>query len=67
MPFSLVETTLVPEILKPYKPGHQLTIIRIRPRRSVVHENTRPCTGGHVLSYDLSIDSPKTLIWTMVA
>jgi len=60
MPFSLVETTLVPEILKPYKPGHQLTVIRIRPRRWV--ENTRPRTGGHVLSYDLSIDSPKTLI-----
>ena len=54
MPFSLVKTTIVPEILKPQKPGHQLTVIRIRPRRSVVHENTRPRNGGHVLSYDLT-------------
>jgi hypothetical protein len=70
MPFSLVETTIVPEILKPQKPGHQLTVIRIRPRRSVVHENTRPRTGGHVLSYDLAIDSPQNLIglwWREIA
>ncbi len=63
MPFSLVETTLVPEILKPYKPGHQLTVIRIGPRRSVVHENTQPRTGGpRALVCDLETDSPQNLI-----
>jgi colanic acid/amylovoran biosynthesis glycosyltransferase len=41
LPFSFEETYIVPEILELQRRGHRVTVIPIRPRRAVFHEDAR--------------------------
>ena len=41
LPFSFGETYIVPEILEVQRRGHRVTVIPIRPRRPVIHEDAR--------------------------
>lgn len=44
MPFGVDEAFIVPEILELQKRGHQVTVIPLRPCRSVFHEDARALT-----------------------
>jgi colanic acid/amylovoran biosynthesis glycosyltransferase len=44
LPLSFGETFIVPEILELQKRGHRVTVIPIRPRRPVAHEDARRLT-----------------------
>jgi glycosyltransferase involved in cell wall biosynthesis len=55
MPFSLDETFIIPEILELQKNGHQVTVIPIRPLRTVFHEEARVLTTINQPVISLSI------------
>jgi glycosyltransferase involved in cell wall biosynthesis len=44
LPFSLEETWIVPEILEFQKRGHRVTVVPIRPRRAVFHDDAQLLT-----------------------
>jgi colanic acid/amylovoran biosynthesis glycosyltransferase len=48
LPFSLGETYIIPEILELQRRGHKVTVIPLRPRRSVVHEDAGRLTESTI-------------------
>jgi glycosyltransferase involved in cell wall biosynthesis len=42
LPFTSVESFIIPEILEVQRRGHRVTVVPIRPRGSFVHEDARP-------------------------
>jgi glycosyltransferase involved in cell wall biosynthesis len=45
MPFGPEETFIIPEILEIQRRGHRVTVIPVRPRRTVFHEDARALTA----------------------
>ncbi len=54
LPFSFEETFIVPEILELQRRGHRVTVIPIRPRRAVIHEDARRLTDSTIAKPVLS-------------
>ena len=55
LPFSFEETYIVPEILELQRLGHRVTVIPIRPRRAVFHEDARLLTDSTIAEPVLSL------------
>jgi colanic acid/amylovoran biosynthesis glycosyltransferase len=55
LPFSLEETYIVPEILELERRGHQVSVVPVRPRRRIIHEDARGLTKSTIAETIISL------------
>lgn len=55
LPFSSVESHIIPEILEVQRRGHRVTVVPIRPRGSFVHEDARQLIESAITQPVLSL------------
>src|SRR5687767_12346156 len=55
LPFSLEETWIVPEILEIQKRGHRVTVIPVRPRFAIFHDDARSLADSSICVSLLSL------------